>query len=156
MECCGQPFAVGDRVEWTLVVRFEVEPWLPTTTGIELDLQVEAVGDTTVVRYADLVARVDPDAVNSGPQIVALARDHHGDISDDVPTTAGVVRRIRVASIEYRLENRCYLPVTASAVLRDVAVAPTAFRDDRGKDGLQDPDNFRAETGMLVSLETGP
>jgi uncharacterized protein DUF6578 len=155
MECCGDPFTVGDRVEWTLVVRFEVEPWSPRTTGVEVDLHVEWYGDTPIVRLADLVACVDPDAVKPGPQTIAFAEDHHGDVPGDFPTTAGVVRRIQVASVEYQLEKDCYMPLAETAELRDVEISPKWFRSDRSGDEREPPVGFRGETGMLVTLEVG-
>jgi hypothetical protein len=70
-QCCGEPFAVGSRVDWMLHRRSADDPWLAAVLGADL------AGEVT------------------------HAEEHHSEGPADVPVTRGVVTRIRTVSCRY-------------------------------------------------------
>jgi hypothetical protein len=146
--CCGTPFAVGETVAWQLRL---IADW-PRRIGWPDDMFVD-------VRAAEVLDELRPTlATAEGPRVGielplpgmgdvvhgALLEDHHDYIPHDLPTTAGVVRRIRV--VTQRFERRegamCHVPGTVR--FRDVDSIDRRFGRDSGG---------RHTTGALVDLE---
>ncbi|MET9516558.1 DUF6578 domain-containing protein [Streptomyces sp. NPDC002994] len=154
MECCGEPFSVGDEVRWRLALRGPDEGAVPET-------------------WADSYSELEPVAADgrllSGPGLTALyagepvahplgllAVETHGPGPGDVPETVGTVCSIQVVTEGYaetRPGSRTYEPVAGERWLRAVATCPKWFsnetRPDRRGRGYR-----RDETGVLVELET--
>ncbi|MHA6784578.1 DUF6578 domain-containing protein [Pseudonocardia saturnea] len=126
-ECCGAPFAVGDRVRWTLQpadLEFLAPPLgalLPDWTVD--DLPLIRADDPIVVGRGDLAVVLAPGQPH---RVGLLAEDHHVGIPEGAPATAGTVASIRV--VRWRTEERppggrAWYPVPGSAELEDVAEA---------------------------------
>lgn len=118
-ECCGDPFAVGDRVHWTLQpadLEFLAPPLgalLPDWRAD--DLPLIRVDDPTVVGRGDLAVVLAPGRSH---RVGLLAEDHHGAMPEGAPATTGTVATIRV--VRWRSDG---LPVPGSAELEYVAEA---------------------------------
>lgn len=137
-ECCGDPFAVGDRVHWT-VHPADLE-FLAPPLGALLpdwradDLPLIRVDDPTVVGRGDLAVVLAPGQPH---RVGLLAEEHHGGVPEGAPATTGTVAGIRV--VRWQTEERPpggWYPVPGSAELEDVAEA------DRSDSGV----------GILVEL----
>ena len=80
MQCCGDPFAVGDRVAWTVSNAVERE-WLETLVGPEVerraivpvpgtsvlqtvDVADGRVGDAASLRFSGYVVELEVDAAS--------------------------------------------------------------------------------------------
>lgn len=118
-ECCGDPFAVGDRVRWTL--RPADLEFLAPPLGALLpdwhadDLPLIRVDDPTVVGRGDLAVVLAPGQPH---RVGLLAEEHHGGIPEGAPATTGTVASIRV--VRWRSDR---LPVPGSGELEYVAEA---------------------------------
>lgn len=126
-ECCGDPFAVGDRVRWSL--RPADLGFLAPVLGALLpgwhadDLPLIRVDDPTVVGRGDLAVVLAPGQPH---RVGLLAEEHHGEIPEGAPATTGTVASIRV--VRWRSEERppggrTWHPVPGSAELEDVTEA---------------------------------
>lgn len=125
--CCGEPFAVGDRVSWTLhpadleFLAPVLGAHLPTWTAD--DLPLIRVEDPTVIGRGDLAIVL---AAGQPHRVGLLAEEHHGGIPEGAPSTTGTVISIRV--VRWRSEERppggrTWYPVPDSAELEEVAEA---------------------------------
>lgn len=101
LDCCGEPFAVGERVRWTLALvpaprgleRFAVELAGADVSRVErsdggrerVDLQLGAL------RVGWDGPRPEPGRARRG----LLTEDHHGEVKTAATPTEGVVRCIR-------------------------------------------------------------
>jgi hypothetical protein len=158
LECCGDVFAIGDDVAWTLVLLAGGDSELPDellapidadSRGSESDDQGSPVG---VVGVGTLNA-----AWPAGSLVVdrvtirgVFREEHHGDVPADLPATRGTVRRIRLVEQFYRrVHGVTWVPEPGRARLADLAEAPKAFAQDLGRGG----DEHWVATGLLVDLD---
>lgn len=152
MECCGEPFSVGDEVRWRLMLRGPDEGAAPETWQDSYSA-LEPVGH-------GLVGGPGLTALCAGRPsahpVGLLAVETHGPGPNDVPETVGTVRSIQVVVEGYaatRAGGRTYEPVPGERWLRAVETCPKWFGDtaepDRAGRGHR-----RTETGVLVGLET--
>jgi Family of unknown function (DUF6578) len=154
LECCGDPFAVGDQVAWTLMV--SVDHSLPPEFLIEFDGEVEGTVSDGVIsgcvaRSGGVHAFVEDaqDAVGRIRVRGLLYEDHHVGIPDQIPRTRGTVRRIQVVTRPYvRIDGRSWFPRGDEVELRDVARSPDRFEGEAVRADLR-----MDETGLLVTLE---
>jgi hypothetical protein len=164
--CCGKPFAIGDEVRWTLefidlvdrpaqmylqaLVRLtDEQPLHDDQSSSDESGAVVRVGEGVVAWMAS-----PPPALSAVEMRGALLQEHHGGVPQDVPSTRGVVRRIRVVIEEFRTSSderhgRYWSVVPGTATFRDVPRTP---------DGLWTPppegeEPHRQVTGILVDLE---
>lgn len=79
MECCGDPFSVGDEVEWPL--REPDRPWLESTLGTTTAAEVtymedhHGTDDATPARRRGIVRRIQAVSLVSAP-ITRRSRVH--------------------------------------------------------------------------------
>lgn len=131
-ECCGDDFAVGDRVRWTLQpadLEFLAPPLgdlLPAWSAEDLPLL--RTGDLTVIGRGDLAVVL---AAGQSHSVGLLAEEHHGHIPEGAPTTTGTVTSISVVRWLHAPRGRISYPVPGSAELEEVAAAGV----DRGGSG---------------------
>lgn len=159
IECCRPPPGVDDRVAWRLrwveqptgpgVVTL---PWQktvlpPASDGSSRGLYLQH--DSVRAWWADAA----PDAVAATGWLMAEA---HGPVPEEVPATVGLVLGVRVVEQVYRRESpRSYKPAPDDFTTRGVQRSPRWF--DRGRMPIPpstepEPESFRAESGVLVSL----
>jgi hypothetical protein len=166
MECCGDPFAVGDEVSWPLSLR-EPEPAdtdLSTVEGPVERRDVEMEGICWVIRSGSLAALWPGEvpagtAVDTNPVRLTglLEVDRHGPGPRELPPTTGTVRRIQMVTSGYRFDpaEAAYVRVPGERWLREVPACPKWF-DSRAPYGKRAPaagDHYRSESGVLVDLE---
>lgn len=118
-DCGRDPFAVGDRVRWTLQpadLEFLAPPLGALLPDWHADhLPLIRVDEPTVVGRGDLAVVL---AARQPHRVGLLAEEHHGDIPEGAPATTGTVASIRV--VRWRSDG---LPVPGSAELEYVAAA---------------------------------
>ncbi|QES41286.1 hypothetical protein DEJ49_09930 [Streptomyces venezuelae] len=146
LECCGDPFAVGDEVTWQLLVDTTApeREWAAELT--EIEGPVESAGGGPVV----CAGGVTVPWTGSGdwpPRLHLrglLTVEQHG---GKWPRTRGVVRGIQVVGQAYREEHL----VPGKRSLRPVDSCPKRFEHvGRAAAGER---LRREETGVLVELE---
>jgi hypothetical protein len=160
--CCGEPFAVGDSVAWTLELREPADVALTAELAREVTVDAEPrEGQSggrvpTLVRADGLVAfwRA-PLRIEGQTRVRAVfIEEHHGELPDDIEPARGVVRRVRALWEEYdaRVENgtRVFRLMDGESELRDVE----SSEDDGLDGGGRPPDNWVFE-GWVVDLEVG-
>ena len=171
IECCGTPPAVGDRVEWVLVlVADRPDAVADDESGVTLDAVASPfpVGDEDQAESGgrriapeDLPTRLDCGRLQvcwtapgqrPGPVRVRgrLVEEHHGDAPERFPPTIGTVARVRVVTQYYvpsPTEERLYLLGDAPARYQDVERSPKRFAAPPEADGP-----YWAESGVLVDL----
>jgi Family of unknown function (DUF6578) len=154
LECCGDPFAVGDEVAWTLVLsdRHSLPPEFETDfDGAVVGTVSDGVITGSVARVGSLYAFVEDAQSADGRLRVRglLKEDHHGAIPGEIPRTHGTVRQIQVVTRPYvRVGTRSWFPRGDEVELRDVARSPERFDTAEVQPGLQ-----MSETGLLVELD---
>jgi hypothetical protein len=92
MQCCGDPFAVGDEVEWTLDAEPDLE-WLESAVGMDLARRI--------VYAEEHHGGVPDDTPTTRSKVLAIKTAH----SRYAPQTPG---------------GKTLYPVAGSSVLRDV------------------------------------
>ncbi|WP_028811289.1 DUF6578 domain-containing protein [Streptomyces flavidovirens] len=153
MECCGEPFSVGDEVRWPLALH-EPDEVTAHASWEDTYSELEPAGDGLVSGPG--VTALYAGEPLSRPVVGLLAVETHGPQPDDVPETVGTVRSIQVVTEGYaetHAGSRSYEPVAGERWLRMTGTCPKWFSDetlpDRGGRGYR-----RVETGALVELET--
>jgi hypothetical protein len=156
-ECCGEPFGIGDRVCWRLVLTSDGDDswgW-PEETLVEL----RAAGRRSA--QSEEGAK-DVISTAEGPEVVAqaagdgdvvrglLIEEHHGAAPDDLRPAEGVVRGIQVVSQRFRLSGRSLTPIAGAVRFRTVDRMPDLFPSPHPDD--QAPEQW-SEVGALVDLE---
>jgi hypothetical protein len=164
-DCCGEPFAVGDDVEWPLMVLDHERAAVPD----DLHADLRATVETVETRYGGLALRlVTPDGVSAawsgeatdGETVqlrAVLVQERHGGVPDEIPVTHGTVRRIRVMTSVYERRGRvAWVPTGERPELHDLSEIPSdVFSPD--PPGPADPvGTWRAQTGILVDLDVTP
>jgi Family of unknown function (DUF6578) len=158
-ECCGAPFAIGQTVEWTLVVDDPAGGLIPEDLLVDFGAAVagEFAEDGTepalhVVTDDGLNAAWHGARPESGRLLVrgSLREEHHGGVPEGLPATRGTVQRIRLVSQSYEERSeRNWYPTGEITALRDLVEVPDMFRKDLERTGI-------SETGVLVDLEVAP
>jgi hypothetical protein len=153
LECCGQAFAVGDQVEWTLM--FSTDERLPRALVVDFAAEVEGAANDGdhfgyIVRAGGVSAWVDEANVMDGRVTGRglLCEEHHGGVPESVPPTGGRVERIQMVTRPFaRTGATAWTPTTEEVALRDVLRSPGAFNDEETL-----PDRRQIQTGVLVLL----
>ena len=156
-ECCGDAFALGDDVAWTLLFFAEPAVSIPGEMFVEATVRLERMGQTDdgttgqIVRVGDEVpawwAGGDPC-----PESVrgVLMEEHHGGVPADLPPSHGIVRRIQLVTQEYRnVGGVTWEAASATAEYRELTSTPTGFDADLEPEGPL----RRMQIGLLVDLE---
>lgn len=151
-ECCGEPFAVGDRVAWTLTLA-EDDFGLPAAVSQLQGRLVPVAPDDgqppgIAVAVGGLaVWRRGGETTNGVVRLRGLLlEDHHGSVPEALPSTHGVVRRMRVVTRSGRSTGGTWEPAPQPAELRDVDAVPSSFAS--GEEAV--------EAGLLVDLDVAP
>jgi len=153
LECCGAPFAVGEEVEWTLM--------LSSDRSVSSDLVVELSGTVDqavcdeersgcIIRSGGLRAWVeDAEAGQHFRARGLLCEDHHGAMPEGVPSTLGTVQRIQMVTRPYiRASERMWIPKPGAVEFRDLSASPAGFTDEETL-----PELRRIQVGLLVSVD---
>jgi hypothetical protein len=153
IECCGVPPAVGDEVEWGLILDGRAP-------GVPADPVAEVVLDGVASPHPQAGARFDagglhawwrhPDGEGSVRATGELTEDHHGGLPDGVPRTVGTVARVRVVTRQFvRVpgEERAWEIGPERPRYRDVDRSPKWFPGPEF-DGTE----RWADSGVLVDL----
>jgi len=157
LECCGDPFAVGDEVEWTLTL----VPGHPMRQELLVDFSGEVEAPASDYERSGYVVRSggvrvfveDATAVDRRFETRGLiSEEHHGGIPDAVPPTRGRVRRIQLVTTLYvRAADRTWTPKPGEDELHDLTHSPAQFTE------LDTTPELRtSQTGLLVLLEVDP
>jgi len=161
--CCGQPFAIGDEVEWALSIAIMDDAW-PREMSFEADVQPSVKQpfpdeDGAMMQIGDTSAWMpSPVPALSGSGVrVALFEERHDVTPVGMTPTRGIVRRIRVVEEEFRKPSdkpggSYFRVVPASASFRDVPRAPESLWAPYSPG----TEACRQVTGMLVDLEVLP
>ncbi|MGH3501732.1 MAG: DUF6578 domain-containing protein [Nocardioidaceae bacterium] len=154
IECCQPPPGVEDVVEWALLwhggadeaasaaLPWQATPWtLPDGEG----------GRGLVLRLGGVTAWYDAATVLEVPDPGWLSVEGHVGVPEPVPSTRGVVRRVRVVRQTYQqIDSRTWAAVSGRYVLRDVQRSPRWFACDL-------PSTVHGESvqddGLLIDLE---
>lgn len=129
--CCGDPFAVGDEVAWTLVLRPASGPTAHLGASVELAAHGRESAEASWVGGPGVVAAwLGGPPLHVGERVRGvLHEDRHGDAPADLPRTRGTVRRIRVVTVLLeRAGEREWRRRDAAPGLRDVERLPTPLR----------------------------
>jgi len=78
-----------------------------------------------------------------------LVEEHHGGVPESLHATHAKVRRIQVATQEFRLTGGAFSPVSGTTRLREVTRVPEAFRNERVSEATR-----RIEIGVLCDIDT--
>jgi Family of unknown function (DUF6578) len=153
IECCGVPPAVGDEVEWGLIL--DGRP-----PGVAADPEAEIVLDGVASPHPLGGARFDAGGLHawwrnpdgSGPVSATgeLTEDHHGALPEDVPRTVGRITRVRIVTrhwVPVPGEQRSWQRGPGMSRYRDVGRSPKRFAsaDAGGTERW-------ADDGVLVDL----
>ena len=156
-DCCGAPFALGDRVDWTLILR-EASIEVPADALASIEARVDRViegpgGSAAVVVTDDGLCAVWAGPRPSGEVRVtgAFAEEHHGGVPDDLPSTRGTVRRIRLLARRYRRGSEGNPWVLSQEVETMDVTEVTGMLP-----GGPPAENASHVTGILVDLDVGP
>ncbi len=141
-ECCGDPFRVGDEVDWQLKLSLGGEPWMPRDWLIEAQLQPTPDLGGHGVRVGPVLAYADEPIQQPARDSVIFYEDHHGDIPEEFAGTIGRVSGIQVVGVVYRDGQ----PLSGTAEVREVDAVPEVFKSGAGRES-------RREVGVLVDLE---
>jgi hypothetical protein len=161
LECCGKPFAIGDAVAWQLQLRGE-PALLPDDCYVDRSHVRFEPRRTTDEHLPGTNARVDgilvwstleEDTAKATGHHCVLAADWHAGVPDDVPSTAGTVRRIRLVTQPYEsTDGRIWVPRRADPDLIDLERSPAGFRLGPTREPRVTPN----ETGVVVDLDCTP
>ena len=105
--CCGERFAVGDEVAWTLTLHSNAERsgW-PEEMLVELQAKDRRSAFSGTGQAQDILRVAGTEiAVEEGGGDTArgaLIEEHHAGVPDELLATRGIVRRIRVVSQQLR------------------------------------------------------
>ena len=152
-ECCGEPFAVGDEVSWTLELidgsRYP-EAFRVSLVGDVVDLELDDVA-TRMPGMSRRALRRGPltVAVGSGspPYSGVLHEEHHDRVPRSLPATRGVVTSLGVCVERFTIQGVMWTAIPGSATTLDVERTPDGFRTGTPEDGVAE-----RETGLLVRL----
>ncbi len=141
-ECCGDPFRVGDQVDWPLKLSLGGEPWMPHDWLIEAELQPTPEAGGHGVRVGHVLAYADEPIQQAARDRVIFYEEHHGEIPEEIGGTRGRVSGIQVVSVVFR-DGRA---LSGTVEVREVDAVPEVFEAGAGRE-------FRSEVGVLVDLE---
>lgn len=155
LECCGDPFAVGDRVEWTLQFLTQETNTTPAEffiTGRPECAAAAHAGDCTPGFVATLDHALSVWMPVEEPPDVALRgflmEEHHGGVPNDLTPVLGVVRRIRLVTQRYKnLGGKTWAPASSIAEYRELTASPDSFHRGLERHPTQ------VDIGLLIDLE---
>jgi len=157
VECCGAAFSVGDEVSWGLAFT-EADGGAVIDAEQLVELTVDAHrpaptpskpwGSPVVLTVNGLTLYWSTPNEPAGRLVVRgmVLEDHHALVPEDGVRTAGVVRRIQLATQTFALAAGAQS--RRELTYRDVGACPISFRS--AKDGAV----LTTEVGVLVDLET--
>jgi Family of unknown function (DUF6578) len=158
LECCGDPFATGQEVAWTLVLvdatnndRRWPDPLLVDVDAVLGDPAMTDDGqDGFLVVLEGMTAWWPGDRPNSERLALRglLREEHHGGVPHDMPTVRGRVQRIRLVGEPCRrVRANEWEPTSGTWELEVIPRSPNRFRH-----GQAQRDVVLNETGLLVDL----
>ncbi len=159
-ECCGEPFGVGDRVRWTLLLTEDTKGDWGWPEPMLADLGVvgrrfvdsEEEGTTEVVStWEGPEIALEPSAGRNRDVVRgSLVEDHHGGVPADLRPVEGVVRGLKVVSQRFRLSDRYLTPIPGAVRFRNVERMPDAFAHPHPHDQAREQ---WMELGALAELD---
>ncbi|RYJ22035.1 hypothetical protein CU044_6086 [Streptomyces sp. L-9-10] len=171
MECCGEPFSVGDEVSWPLLMlpapARDASAWQDCLTTLEAPDGTAGDGTagdgTTLVRGPGLVAIwTGEDRVGKGAELSGyLSVERHGGTVpgiSGVSLSAGTVSSLHVVTQGYAVDRTgsgAYEAVPDERWLRPVTTCPKWFSTLAQPPAPRREDYRRLATGVLVGLTTG-
>jgi hypothetical protein len=136
-ECCGEPFAIGDRIRWTLVLVQDSEGSRGWPKEMLVDLRVvgRRLSEDERNRQVEVVSTSDGPEIavhpSAGPDQNllrgSLIEEHHGGVPDDLRPVEGVVRSLKVVSQQFRRAGRTLTPIAGAVRLGEIERMPTSF-----------------------------
>ena len=155
-ECCGQPFGLGDRIEWTVgLIDGRAQGW-PDELLVDVRAVVREHPDPGPGIDGSIVVAGDVQAWWDGPQPPGSSIELRGLLREDhhergYVATPGTIRRIRVITQRRATAgDGASTPAWSGWSATDVTRSPAAFRGPSG--AREDP----REIGLLVDLEPTP
>ncbi|WP_007517728.1 MULTISPECIES: DUF6578 domain-containing protein [Pseudofrankia] len=170
IECCMDPFSVGDRVRWQLV--FTEQSGRNGSDGaglVELDLVAAHLDSPTAPmppnspRYGTWLGAPDvADGLSlywvarqptAGPVRLTgyIGEDHHAGVPESFPETHGTIRGIRVQTRRMiEVGPKSWQPTDEPPSYEDVTTAPKRFQT-----ALRPGQIGTVQTGILVDLDVG-
>jgi hypothetical protein len=136
IDCCGERFALGSKVSWTLTFRpYDDQLGWPDPMVIELEPAFgwaapdgPAAGQCVIVAPGIEAAILGPALDGHERLRGTLVEEHHGGVPQSLTAVTGAVDRIRVVSQELRRERDVtWIPVAGTVRLRDVDRVPDEF-----------------------------
>ncbi|TDE10120.1 DUF6578 domain-containing protein [Jiangella asiatica] len=124
-ECCGEPFAVGDLVQWQLSLVTDLDrpdDASITVDGVARGTDPGGIGPAGAfldIGTATVLLRPPRPA---GPATVTgvFAEDHHGLVPEALPAVTGRIIRVREISAEFQERDRVRWPVSGTWQLTDL------------------------------------
>ena len=125
IECCWEPLRIGQQVNWRLKFveqrRFEAEPEQQVVLTAHAEPFSWENGEQGMANIrlnmgAAVLYWWAPEFTAGAVTVVgSVWEDHHAGLPEDFPVTAGVIRRLRVETREYREDppNRMRISSTA-------------------------------------------
>ncbi|MFE2034052.1 DUF6578 domain-containing protein [Streptomyces scopuliridis] len=162
MECCGEPFSVGDEVSWPLLMLPSTarDAWTWQDCLTTLEAPDGTAGDgTTLVRGPGLVAiRTADDPVGKGAELSGyLSVERHGGTIPGVSPSAGTVRSLHVVTQGYAVDpagSGAYEAVPDERWLSPVDTCPKWFTKLAQPPAPRREGYRRVATGVLAGLAT--
>jgi hypothetical protein len=157
IECCAPPPAVGESTTWRLGFSVGDDGSAPAHDRIWSVTRHEtwtALSDGPVV--ASWIGTDPPPPPGIHRLRGTLFGTNHGGSSspDDVPQTAGTVRRIRLTSEVFRIDaDRTLRPVPGTLELTECHRSPRWFSD--GERPIEPGLDARMQTGVLIEVVPG-
>jgi uncharacterized protein DUF6578 len=165
LQCCGESFAVGDTVSWTLGLIDEAGETYPDEFRVSLPGEaIDLYADTTdwpnaqqledtgfrprmrAVRTGGLTVAVSP--TTAAPVSGVLYEDHHGEVPSWMPATSATVLRMYLVSQAITVERGSATGVPKSFATREVERVPTVWSATKSAGGTL----RYHDAGLLVYL----
>lgn len=136
IDCCGERFALGSKVSWTLAFRpYDDQLGWPDPMVIELEPALgwampdgPGIGQCVTVAPGIEAAILGPARDGHERLRGTLIEEHHGGVPQSLTAVTGAVDRIQVVSQEFRRERDVtWMPVAGTVRLRDVDRVPGEF-----------------------------
>ncbi|MFB9909292.1 DUF6578 domain-containing protein [Allokutzneria oryzae] len=154
-QCCGDAFAIGDRVSWQLRYGEGSRELLQPAERVRLSLGAEPIPDSDGAHLSSGELHVfwsEPTAKNGLAEVVGVLTEERHD-NFGIPPTVGYVRRIRRLAMEHRREFGTRVWHQQPGTETFVEAWGSEAEVDTRADAPADADVARRDVGLLVDLE---
>jgi hypothetical protein len=150
IECCAPPPVVGAPTAWRLGFSIGATPGHERTWSVTRHETWTALTDGPIIAYWIGTDASPPPGIHRLRGALFGTR-HGGSCPDDTPETTGTVRRVRVASEEFRLDaDRTLRPIPGTLELTDCRCSPRWF--SAGEQPIEPGFQDRMQTGVLIEV----